>query len=64
MGNLTDFVVSDAPSEIRNEDGFVASFVYIIPKEGVDLGKVLEKAKEKLKILNLPRGYFLEFSGQ
>ena len=64
LGNVADFVVSDAPSEIRNEDGFVASFVYIIPKEGVDLGKVLEKAKEKLKILTLPRGYFLEFSGQ
>jgi Putative silver efflux pump len=24
----------------------------------------VEKAKEKLKILTLPRGYFLEFSGQ
>ncbi len=39
-------------------------FVYIIPKEGADLGKVVEKAKEKLKILTLSRGYFLEFSGQ
>ncbi len=64
MGNVADVVVSDAPSEIRNEDGFVASFVYIISKEGADLGKVVEKAKEKLKILTLPRGYFLEFSGQ
>jgi Cu(I)/Ag(I) efflux system membrane protein CusA/SilA len=64
LGNVADVVVSDAPSEIRNEDGFVASFVYIIPKEGTDLGKVVEKAKEKLKILTLPRGYFLEFSGQ
>jgi len=64
LGNVADFVVSDAPSEIRNEDDFVASFVYIIPKEGADLGKVVEKAKEKLKILTLPRGYFLEFSGQ
>ncbi len=64
MGNVADVVVSDAPSEIRNEDGFIASFVYIIPREGVDLGKVVEKAKEKLKILTLPRGYFLEFSGQ
>jgi Cu(I)/Ag(I) efflux system membrane protein CusA/SilA len=64
LGNVTDVVVYDAPSEIRNEDGFIASFVYIIPKEGADLGKVVEKAKEKLKILTLPRGYFLEFSGQ
>jgi len=64
LGNVADVVVSEAPSEIRNEDGFVASFVYIIPKEGADLGKVVEKAKEKLKILTLPRGYFLEFSGQ
>ena len=64
LGNVADVVVSDAPSEIRNEDGFVASFVHIIPKEGADLGKVVEKAKEKLKILILPRGYFLEFSGQ
>jgi len=64
LGNVADVVVSEAPSEIRDEDGFVASFVYIIPKEGADLGKVVEEAKEKLKILTLPRGYFLEFSGQ
>jgi len=64
LGNVADVVVSEAPSEIRNEDGFVASFVYIMPKEGADLGKVVEEAKEKLKILTLPRVYLLEFSGQ
>ncbi len=64
LGNVADVVISQAPSEIRNEDGFITSYVYIVPKERSDLGKIIDKAKERLKGLTLPRGYSIEFSGQ
>lgn len=64
LGNVADIVISQAPSEIRNEDGFVASYVYIIPAENANMEKIVEKSREKLKNLTLPAGYSLEFSGQ
>src|SRR5262249_35998156 len=52
------------PSMLRDENGFLAGYVYV-DVAGRDLGGYVEEAKEKVaRGLTLPQGYSLQWSGQ
>lgn len=64
LTQLADLTLRPAPPMIKNEEGFLAGFLYI-DVAGRDIGRYVEDAKravaEKLK---LPAGYQLAWSGQ
>jgi Cu(I)/Ag(I) efflux system membrane protein CusA/SilA len=64
MNQLAETRVRMGPSEIRNEDGSKAAYVFI-DMGGRDIGGYVEEAKrvvaEKIK---LPPGYYISWSGQ
>jgi Putative silver efflux pump len=52
LGNVADVVVFDAPSEIRNEDGFVAFRLYYTKRRGGS-GKGRGESKGEAENINL-----------
>jgi Cu(I)/Ag(I) efflux system membrane protein CusA/SilA len=64
LTQLADLTLRPGPPMIKNEEGFLAGFLYI-DVAGRDIGRYVENAKravaEKLK---LPAGYQLAWSGQ
>ncbi|WP_457627605.1 efflux RND transporter permease subunit [Persephonella sp.] len=64
LGAVADIYYTEAPSVIKSEKGMKVLFIYITPKPDVPVEKYIELAEEKLKSINIPEGYFLEWSGQ
>jgi copper/silver efflux system protein len=55
----------DGPAMIRNEDGRLASYVYVdVDQELRDLGSYVDEARAAAAKLSLPAGVSLRFSGQ
>ncbi|MEJ5338459.1 MAG: CusA/CzcA family heavy metal efflux RND transporter [Aquificaceae bacterium] len=55
----------ESPAEIKSENGMLVAYVYITPEPGADLGRILEEGEKRIKEgINLPSGYFYEWSGQ
>jgi Cu(I)/Ag(I) efflux system membrane protein CusA/SilA len=64
LGELADLRLVQGPSMLRDENGFLAGYVYV-DVAGRDLGGYVEEAKEKVaRGLTLPQGYSLQWSGQ
>jgi Cu(I)/Ag(I) efflux system membrane protein CusA/SilA len=64
LGELADIRLVDGPAMIRNENGFMAGYVYV-DMEGRDVGGYVEDAKRAVRDhLRLPPGYVLQWSGQ
>ena len=64
LGELADIRFVDGPAMIRNENGFMAGYVYV-DIEGRDVGGYVEEAKKAVRErLRLPPGYVLQWSGQ
>jgi copper/silver efflux system protein len=64
LGELADIQLVDGPSMIRNENGFMAGYVYV-DIVGRDVGGYVEEAKRVVRDkLRLPPGYVLQWSGQ
>jgi Cu(I)/Ag(I) efflux system membrane protein CusA/SilA len=64
LGELADIRFVDGPSMIRDENGFVAGYVYV-DIAGRDVGSYVEAAKQVVRDhLKLPPGYVLQWSGQ
>jgi len=61
---FADVVFAEGPSVIKSEKGMKVSFVYITPKNEISPDEYKSAAKEALKELNLPKGYYYEFAGQ
>ena len=51
-------------SVIKSEKGMNVNFTYITPKNGVSPKEYKDEANELLKAINLPAGYYYEWSGQ
>ena len=65
LGQLADIDLVQGPSMLRDENGFLAGYVYIYISEDRDIGGYVNEAKEKVSAeLSLPTGYSLEWSGQ
>ncbi len=64
LGELADIRFVDGPAMIRDENGFMAGYVYV-DMEGRDVGGYVEQAKKAVSDhLRLPTGYVLQWSGQ
>jgi Cu(I)/Ag(I) efflux system membrane protein CusA/SilA len=64
LTQLADITLRTGPPMIRNEEGFLAGFLYV-DVEGRDLGRYVEDARRIVaEKVTLPPGYRLAWSGQ
>ncbi len=64
LGQLADVRLVTGPAMIRDENGFLAGYVYV-DVAGRDIGSYIEEAKQVVADgLQLPPGYVLQWSGQ
>ncbi|OGH61207.1 MAG: cation transporter [Candidatus Lindowbacteria bacterium RIFCSPLOWO2_02_FULL_62_12] len=64
IGQFADIRFKTGPSDIRNEDGSLATFIFIDVKDR-DLGGYVEEAQRVIQEkINLPPGVRLEWAGQ
>lgn len=54
----------EGPSVIKSEKALNVNFIYITPKSGVSAKEYKDSAKEILKDIQLPTGYYFEWAGQ
>ncbi|MDD2291651.1 MAG: CusA/CzcA family heavy metal efflux RND transporter [Aliarcobacter sp.] len=54
----------EGPSVISSEKALNVSFIYITPKDSVSTKQYKDEANELLKNIELPSGYYFEWSGQ
>ena len=54
----------EGPSVIKSEKALNVNFIYITPKDGISANQYKEEAKELLKDIKLPSGYYYEWAGQ
>jgi len=54
----------ESSSVIKSENAQLTTYVYITPKEGVSASEYKNEAKEILKNIKMPDGYFLGWAGQ
>ncbi len=64
LKELANISYSNAPVELKSEKGLSVNFIYITPKEKVSPREYKQKATELLKDIELPSGYYYEFSGE
>ncbi|MCC7430361.1 efflux RND transporter permease subunit [bacterium] len=63
LSTFAEIYTEEGPSQVSRENG-KRKVTVELNVDGVDIGTFVEKAQEKLKKLNLPTGYFLEWGGQ
>ncbi|MBI2566081.1 MAG: efflux RND transporter permease subunit, partial [Candidatus Schekmanbacteria bacterium] len=64
LSALADIRIASGPSMLRDENGFLAGYVYV-DIAGRDVGGYVEEAKRRVKDgVALPPGYVLQWSGQ
>ncbi len=64
LTQVADITVRTGPSMIKNEEGFLAGFLYV-DVTGRDMGRYVEEAKQLVgRQVTLPAGYQLVWSGQ
>lgn len=64
LNEIADIRVKTGPSMIRDENGFLAGYVYVDPSTS-DIGGYVDRAKKIVsEKISLPSGYSLEWSGQ
>ncbi len=55
----------EGPMEIKSEKGLLVAYIYITPKPGSDLLKIIEEGNRRIQeSVSLPAGYYYEWSGQ
>jgi len=54
----------EGPSVIKSEKALNVNFIYITPKSGVSATAYKQEAKNLLKDLKLPEGFYFEWAGQ
>lgn len=64
LHSFASFSFKEGSSVIKSEKGRKVSFVYITPKQGVSTDEYEKKAQELLDTIELPNGYYYEWSGQ
>jgi Cu(I)/Ag(I) efflux system membrane protein CusA/SilA len=64
LAQLADIQLTSGPAMIRDENGFLAGYVYV-DMTGRDIGGYVEEAKELVRNrIDLPAGYVIQWSGQ
>jgi copper/silver efflux system protein len=52
------------PSVIKSEKALNVNFIYITPKDGISANQYKDEAKELLKDVKIPSGFYYEWAGQ
>lgn len=63
LSQLVDIEIIRGPTQIKSEEGLLASYVYI-DFSGRDVGSYVDEARRKVATLKIPEGYRLEWSGE
>jgi len=64
LSQVADLELVQGPAMLRDENGFLASYVYV-DVAGRDIGGYVEEARRRVREeLKLPEGYVLQWSGQ
>jgi len=64
LGQLADLKLVQGPSMVRDENGFLAGYVYV-DVVGRDIGGYVDEAKRAVRAqVDMPQGYVLQWSGQ
>lgn len=65
LSSVADIKISDGPAMIQSENALLRGTV-LFNVRGRDLGSTVHQAQDKLNsmVKNLPKGYFIEWSGQ
>lgn len=61
---FTNLKYEEGPSVIKSEKALNVNFIYITPKNGISATEYKSNAKELLKDLKLPEGFYYEWAGQ
>ncbi|RDU72947.1 AcrB/AcrD/AcrF family protein [Helicobacter aurati] len=64
LRELAHISYANDPMELKSEKGLSVNFIYITPKEGVSAKAYKQKAMQILQDIQLPDGYYYEFSGE
>ncbi len=64
LDTFAKLTYTDGPSVIKSEKGMNVNFIYITPKAKVSTKTYKDIADEIVKTVDLPSGYFYEWSGQ
>ena len=64
LSTFGDITYRESASVIKSEMASPVTFVYITPKIGISATEYKEEAKELLKSIDLPSGYYIEWAGQ
>ena len=54
----------EGPSVIKSEKALNVNFIYITPKNGISAKQYKDEAKELLKDIKIPTGFYYEWAGQ
>ncbi len=55
----------EGPMEIKSEKGMLVAYLYITPKPGMDLLRIIQEGEKRIRErVSLPAGYYYEWSGQ
>ena len=54
----------EGPSVIKSEKALNVNFIYITPKDGISANQYKDEAKELLKDVKIPSGFYYEWAGQ
>jgi Cu(I)/Ag(I) efflux system membrane protein CusA/SilA len=63
LGVLAAIEIREGPAQIKSEQGLLTAYTYI-DYTGTDAGSFIGEVKERLRSLNLPEGYRLEWGGE
>ncbi|PAF48305.1 cation transporter [Helicobacter sp. 12S02232-10] len=64
LGELAKIYYDNSPATLKSEKGLNVNFIYIVPKTGISAGEYKEIASRELAKIDLPNGYYYEFSGE
>ncbi len=64
LKEIANVYYAEAPAVIKSEKGMKVVFIYITPQQGITPEEYVKKAKDVLKDVKLPAGYFMEWAGQ
>lgn len=63
ISQLADIKFVKGPNMLKSEEGLLAAYVYI-DISNVDIGSYIKEAKKRIKSINIPNNYRLEWSGE
>lgn len=65
LGDIADVKITQGPADIKSDNGFIASYVYVVPDNKIGMDEYVKRADRMIREkLEFPAGYGYTFSGQ